>query len=244
MNELSFAARLEQIHARIDAAARRSGRDPRDVCLLGVSKTKPLPLLQEAWQAGLRDFGENYVQDWRDKAREMTPAAGYQGLRWHFIGHLQRNKLKYLIPNDLNDPNEVRCSLIHSVDRAALLEAIAERSRKVGVVTEILLEVNLGGEASKSGCAEDDLPALATQAAALDGVRPLGLMVIPPFWEPETLRPFFQRLRALRDELRAEIPALGEAFKELSMGMSADFEIAVEEGATIVRVGTDLFGRR
>ena len=209
--------------------------------LLGVSKTKPLALLQEAWGAGLRDFGENYVQDWRDRAQFMRPQDGYEGLRWHFIGHLQRNKLKYLLPADAD---KARVSLIHSVDRVSLLEAIAERSERLGVLTRILLEVNLGGEASKSGCREDELQDLATRAASLDGVLPVGLMVIPPFWEAEELRPFFRRLAELRREIRDSVPALGAAFKELSMGMSADFEIAIEEGATIVRVGTDLFGRR
>jgi PLP dependent protein len=239
--ETGFAARHAGIRARMDAAATRSGRDPSDVCLLGVSKTKPLPLLTEAWGAGLRDFGENYVQDWRDKAEQMLPQDGYEGLRWHFIGHLQRNKLKYLIPTDRA---QASVTLIHSVDRPSLLEAIATRSAKLGVETRLLLEVNLGGEASKTGCREEELEGLAARAAALDGVQPVGLMVIPPFWEPESLRPFFRRLRELRSELRERIPALGEDFRELSMGMSADFEIAIEEGATIVRVGTELFGRR
>ncbi len=239
--ETGFKERLAAIQARVAAAATRSGRDPREICLLGVSKTKPLPLLAEAWEAGLQDFGENYVQDWRDKAAQMLPEHGYEGLRWHFIGHLQRNKLKYLLPTD---PARARVSLIHSVDRASLLDAISERSAKLGHQSRILLEVNLGGEASKTGCAEADVYELAARAAALDGVEVAGLMVIPPFWEPEALRPFFRRLRELRSELQERVPALGEAFCELSMGMSADFEIAIEEGATIVRVGTELFGRR
>ena len=227
----SVAARLAAVRARIDAAARACGRDPASVTLVGVGKTQPAPALDAAWDAGLRDFGENYVQEWRAKADLLA----HRELRWHFIGGLQSNKVKYLVG---------RVHLVHSVDRASLLDEIAARSARAGLTTGILIEVNVGNELTKSGCAESELEGLAARAASLPGVSLRGLMGIPPFLAPEEVRPHFRHLRRLRDGLAARLPQLGPAFAELSMGMSSDLEVAVEEGATFVRVGTDLFGAR
>ena len=223
--------RLAAVRGRIDAAARAAGRDPASITLVGVGKMQPVESLDAAWGAGLRDFGENYVQEWRTKA----DALARRDLRWHFIGGLQSNKVKYLVG---------RVHLVHSVDRVSLLDEIATRSARAGLVTDVLLEVNVGNEETKSGCDEAGLEALAARAVDLPGVRLRGLMGIPPFLEPEAVRPHFRRLRELRDALAARLPRLGPAFSELSMGMSADLEVAVAEGATFVRVGTDLFGAR
>jgi len=225
------AARLAAVRARIDAAARRAGRDPAEVTLVGVGKTHAPELLDAAWASGLRDFGENYVQEWRAKADALAE----RDLRWHFIGGLQSNKVKYLVG---------RVHLVHSVDRASVLDEIAARSERAGLVTGVLIEVNVGNEDTKSGCAEADLPGLLARAVSLPGVSVRGLMGIPPFLDAEAVRPHFRRLRELRDQMRGGVPGLGEGFRELSMGMSSDLEVAIAEGATLVRVGTDLFGAR
>jgi pyridoxal phosphate enzyme (YggS family) len=224
-------ARLAVVRERVAAAARAAGREPASVTLVGVGKTQPADRLDAAWAAGLRDFGENYVQEWRGKAEALAA----RDLRWHFIGALQSNKVKYLVG---------RVHLVHSVDRASVLDEIATRSARVGLVTGVLIEVNVGNEETKSGCSEAELEALVARAAASPGVALRGLMGIPPFVAPEAARPYFRRLRQLRDDLRACHPALGDAFCELSMGMSSDLEVAIAEGATFVRVGTDLFGAR
>jgi pyridoxal phosphate enzyme (YggS family) len=225
------AGRLAVVRERIAAAARLAGREPAEITLVGVGKTQPPDLLGAAWAAGLRDFGENYVQEWRGKADALAD----RDLRWHFIGALQSNKVKYLVG---------RVHLVHSVDRASVLDEISTRSARAGLVTGVLVEVNVGNEETKSGCSEAELEALVARAAASPGVALRGLMGIPPFVEPEMARPYFRRLRRLRDDLRARLPGLGDAFRELSMGMSSDLEVAIAEGATFVRVGTDLFGAR
>ena len=193
--------------------------------LLAVSKTKPESLVREAYAAGQRDFGENYVQELVAKAAAL---ADLPDLRWHLIGPLQRNKVKQVVPV---------ASLVHTVDRAALAEELSKRAAAAGRTVRVLLEVNVAGEASKAGCSPDDAPALAAAVRSLPGLSLGGLMTIPPDTEDRELaRPYFRRLREIRD-------AIGD-LPELSMGMSHDFEIAVEEGATIVRVGTAIFGSR
>ena len=208
---MSVAERLAALRAGI----------PAGVTLVAVSKTHPAAAVREAYAAGQRDFGENYAQEWREKADALADLAD---LRWHFIGGLQTNKVKYLAG---------RVAAIHTVDRVELAREISKRFAAKGAVARIYLEVNLGGEASKSGCAPDDTPALAAAVRALAAVEVLGLMSIPP--PEDDPRPHFRALRALRDRL---------GLAGLSMGMSADWKAAIEEGSTCVRVGTAIFGER
>jgi hypothetical protein len=191
------------------------------VALVAVSKTQPAEAIREAYAAGQRDFGENYAQEWREKADAL---ADLPDLRWHFVGSLQTNKVKYLAG---------RVHAIHAVDREELAREISRRFAQKGAVARVLLEVNTGGEATKGGCPPAATPALAEAVRALPAVELAGLMCIPP--PEDDPRPHFQLLRRLRD-------ALG--LRELSMGMSADWRVAVEEGATLVRIGTAVFGER
>jgi PLP dependent protein len=194
---------------------------PAGVTLVAVSKTQPPDAIREAYAAGQRDFGENYAQEWREKADAL---ADLPELRWHFVGSLQTNKVKYLAG---------RVHAIHAVDREELAREISRRFAQKGALARVLLEVNTGGEATKGGCAPADAPGLAEAVRALPSVELAGLMCIPP--PEDDPRPHFQLLRRLRD-------ALG--VRELSMGMSADWRVAVEEGATLVRIGTAVFGER
>ena len=194
---------------------------PAGVTLVAVSKTQPAKAIREAYAAGQRDFGENYAQEWRDKADALADLAD---LRWHFIGGLQTNKVKYLAG---------RVAAIHTVDRVELAREISKRFAAKGAVARVYLEVNVGGEASKSGCAPDEVPALAAAVRGLPAIEVVGLMAIPP--PEDDPRPHFRTLRALRDRL---------GLAGLSIGMSADWRVAVEEGSTCVRVGTAIFGER
>jgi pyridoxal phosphate enzyme (YggS family) len=194
---------------------------PPGVTLVAVSKTHPPEAIREAYAAGLRDFGENYAQEWREKADALQDLAD---LRWHFIGGLQTNKVKVLAG---------RVATIHTLDRPELARELSRRFQAKGAIARVYLEVNVGGEASKSGCAPEDAPALAEAARALPAVELLGVMGIPP--PDEDPRPHFRRLRALRD-------ALG--LPGLSIGMSADWRVAIAEGSTCVRIGTAIFGAR
>ncbi len=194
---------------------------PAGVTLVAVSKTQPASAIREAYAAGQRDFGENYAQEWREKADAL---ADLTDLRWHFIGALQTNKVKYLAG---------RVAYVHTVDRLALAQELSKRFAQQGAVARVFLEVNVGDEESKEGCAPADAHALAAAVRALPAVELVGLMCIPPAGlDP---RQHFKLLRRLRD-------ALG--VRELSMGMSSDWPVAVEEGATFVRVGTAVFGSR
>ena len=194
---------------------------PASVTLVAVSKTQPADAVREAYAAGQRDFGENYAQEWRDKADAL---ADLGDLRWHFIGGLQTNKVKYLAG---------RVHTIHTVDREELAREISKRFGQRGATARVFLEVNVGGEATKAGCAPADVPRLAAAVRALPAVELLGLTCIPP--PEDDPRPHFRALRALAETL---------GLRELSMGMSADWPIAVAEGATVVRVGTAIFGER
>lgn len=221
---------IEQIRGRIDAAALRAGRDPARVRLLAVSKTVPASVIEEAAAAGQRLFGENYVQEFQTKSDEVRAP-----VEWHFIGHLQSNKVKYL---------RGKVALVHSVDRLSLAEEIARQWGKLGRSADILLQVNLGDEETKSGVGEGGIVELARRIAPLAGVRIRGLMALPPWCvDPQEVRPHFRRLRELSEEIAA-LALPGVEMRELSMGMSHDFEVAVEEGATLVRVGTAIFGER
>jgi PLP dependent protein len=227
---MSISSNIEKIRAQIDAAAVSAGRDPSDVRLVAVSKTKPASMVDEAAEAGQLVFGENYVQEFVAKAAEVKSA-----IEWHFIGHLQSNKVKYIAG---------LVAMIHSVDRFSLAEEIDRQWGRLGLVCNILIQVNVSGEATKSGTTSEEARTLVRQVALLQNVRICGLMTMPPFFdEPEAARPYFHELRTLAREIELlDIP--GVSMKELSMGMSGDFEVAVEEGATLVRIGSAIFGSR
>lgn len=228
--------RYNAIKKRVEEACRRAGRDPREVTVVAVSKTKPDWMVEELAAAGVLDFGENKPQELKRKHDEILPDAG---LRWHMIGNIQTNKVKMFVG---------RACLIHSVPDLHIAQAVSAEAVKRDVTAPVLIEVNIADEATKHGLAAQDLAAalgeLVREAAALPGLEIRGLMAIaPPVDDPEENRPYFRRLRELRDALRAEtIP--GAPMTELSMGMTGDFEVAVEEGATFVRVGTAIFGER
>ena len=219
-----------RIRERIAAAAARAGRDPSGVRLMGVTKTVGDDRILQAIEAGIDIIGENYVQEARRKIELMGKSA-----EWHFIGHLQTNKAKYAVR--LFD-------MIHSVNRMSLAEELNRRAAGAGVVCRVLIEVNLGGEESKSGAPPEEAPALIRSVAQMANLSIRGLMTMAPWYEdPERARPCFAGLRAIRDRIAAEnIPNV--AMRELSMGMTDDFEVAVEEGSTIVRVGRAIFGER
>jgi pyridoxal phosphate enzyme (YggS family) len=227
-----LAGNLERVRARIASACARRGRDPSDVTLIAVTKTVPAALIQMATVLGVLDIGENHVQEARAK-RDLLP---HLPTRWHLIGRLQRNKAKEAV---------VLFDTIHSVDSLSLAEelqrqAAARRDRPL----DVLVQVNVSGEASKSGCAPTEALPLARAIAQQPALRLAGLMTIPPLASPaEAARPHFRRLRQLRDEVAAALAREPESLP-LSMGMSADFEVAVEEGAGFVRIGTALFGAR
>lgn len=225
------AQNLALVSQKIEQACRRAEREPKEVTLIAVSKTKPLPLLQEAYDAGCRDFGENKVQELVDKIEAMP-----KDIRWHMIGHLQRNKVKYIVG---------KVFLIHSVDSLRLAEEISRESEKKQVTTSILVEVNVAQEASKFGLLSADAVAdLITQIAALPHIAVKGLMTIAPYTEnPEENRQYFRTLKQLSvDIMQKNIDNV--SMDVLSMGMTGDYEVAAEEGATCVRVGTGIFGER
>lgn len=211
MNAETIASRLARVRKGI----------PAGVGLVAVSKSQPAEAIREAFAAGQRDFGENYVQEWREKADALTDLPG---LVWHFVGSLQTNKVKYLA---------ARVGLIHTVDREELGREIARRWEKAGARARVLVEVNLGGEASKGGCSASQVPALVEALRRLPALEVAGLTAIPP--AEDDPRPHFVALRALRDRL---------GLRELSMGMSGDYPVAIEQGATLVRIGTAIFGER
>ena len=230
MPEPTVTERVNVIRRRIAEACHRCGRDPGEITLLGASKSQPLERMQEAWSAGVRVFGENRVQEALAKMPNLPGE-----IDWHLIGPLQTNKVKKVVP---------RFSTVHSIDRIKLARALDKEARKSDRRIDGLLEVNLGAEESKHGFLPDELPGVVEELTSLQAVRWIGLMAIPPFEsELEAMRPWFQRLRQLRDEL---CPVLGWEGGPgcLSMGMSLDFEVAIEEGATHVRIGTELFGPR
>lgn len=226
---MSLRDNIDGVERRIAEACRRSGRDREDVRLVAVSKKFPLEVILEASRLGLRDFGENYAQELRDKAREAADAD--RALSWHFIGALQRNKVKYVVG---------RADLVHAVDSVPLVAALDKRAAAAGTRVRALVEVN-GGEESKNGIRGSDLREFLGSASVFRNVSLEGLMIMPPYFEdPGMSRQWFSGLREMRDEVSGEFPAI----RELSMGMSNDFEVAVEEGATILRVGSAIFGPR
>jgi len=227
---MSIAANLARIKERIAAAALRAGRRPESVKLVGVTKTVDSPRVELAVQAGLEILGENYVQEAREKISR------FQGrVRWHFIGRLQSNKAKHAV--QLFD-------LIHTVDSLKLAEELDRRAGAIGLIIPVLIQVNLAAEVTRGGVRVENVRALVERAARLDHLRIRGLMTMPPYFDdPDRARPCFRRLRELSEEIAA-LGLPGAEMTELSMGMSGDFEAAVEEGATLVRVGTAIFGAR
>src|SRR3989454_296744 len=259
-----FKSRLDAVRARIERAARRAGRDPGGVALVAVSKSVPVERLREAAACGCRVFGENRVQEalakmeawgdcsWETGASEAPAAPGRargagasepipmggrapDKIDWHLIGPLQTNKIKAAVG---------RFALLHAVDRLEVAERLDRAARERGLAQAILLEVNVAGEKTKHGFSPDELVRLIERMGTFQGIRVLGLMGVPPAaGAPEEARPYFRQLRMLAAEVQARrIP--GVTMRELSMGMSGDFEVAVEEGATLVRIGTALFGPR
>lgn len=221
--------RVFLVRERMEKAAVRAGRSAGGVRLVAVGKRQPADRIREAAEAGLTVFGENYVQEAEEKIRACP------GLEWHMIGKLQRNKAKKAVS---------LFSWIQTVDSHALLSEISRRAVEAGRVVPVLLEVNVGAEESKAGIPPGELPALLEAAPGFPGVSVRGLMAIPPWTEdPEESRPHFRRMRGLFEEYAAR-GGTGPAWTELSMGMSHDFEAAIEEGATMIRVGTAIFGER
>lgn len=228
---MSIAENLAQVKARVAAAAKACGRDEKDILLIGATKMNDAERVREAVAAGLPACGENRVQELRDK----NALGAYEGSELHFIGTLQKNKVKYLVGV---------VKLIHSVDSVELMQAIDNQARKLGLVQDILIEVNTGGEASKSGIAPDELSDVLYEASKLSGIRVRGLMTIPPICVDGTENiPFFQLLKQLFvDNSEKKYDNVYMDF--MSMGMSGDFEAAIACGSNMIRVGTAIFGQR
>lgn len=232
MSEGQLGARLAQIRAQIDAAALKCGRLPREVTLIAISKTHPASIVRQAIELGATDIGENRVQEAEQKINEV----GRTAARWHLVGHLQANKARRAV--QLFD-------VIHSLDSLELARRLDRLCGEEGRENlPVLIQVDLGHEATKTGVNEDELPSLIDGLAGLQRIEVVGLMTLPPFFDdPEQARPFFRRLRELRDDLSAR-GVFRDGKGELSMGMTNDFAVAIEEGATMVRIGTAIFGNR
>ncbi len=221
---------LAQVKENIICAARKAGRDPSEVTLIAVTKTKPVSLISEAYEAGIREFGENKVQEILEKQPQMP-----SDLHWHMIGHLQRNKVKQVIDKTV---------LIHSVDSLRLAETIEEEAARKGLVIPVLLEVNAAGEETKFGLAVQEVLPLVRQISGFSHLKVQGLMTIAPFVDdPEKNRPIFRELKKLSVDI-TEKNINNITMNVLSMGMTNDYMTAIEEGATMVRVGTGIFGER
>ncbi len=227
----SVSSNLAAVRGRLEQAARTAGRVPADIRLVAVSKTFPPAAVREAFAAGQVDFGENRVQEALQKIRETAELHS----RWHLVGHLQSNKARKVAGP---------FAYVHSVDSLELLTRLDQAASEEKAAPKLLIQVDLAGEATKFGARESELPALFEAAAGLQSAEVVGLMLLPPYSDdPEQSRPWFRRLRDIRDGLvRQGVPAT--RLRELSMGMSHDFHVAVEEGATIVRVGSAIFGER
>lgn len=236
--KMAIAENLAAVHKRIAQAAARAQRSPAEVTLVAVSKTKPFAQIAEAVAAGQRDFGENRLEELWQKV-EAAQSAGLDTIRWHAIGTIQSRKTKLAAGP---------FALIHSVDRLKIARRLSRDAADAGLELSVLLEVNVSGEESKHGFSPDGLRAALPELLALPHLRYRGLMTMAPFVDdPEETRPYFRQLRALRDDLRGTFPSARHpraTWEHLSMGMTNDFEVAIEEGATIVRIGTAIFGHR
>ena len=230
IDAVALRARLADVRSRIERAAGRAGRDPASIRLVAVSKTFPAEYVRALADAGQTDFGENKVQEALPKMDQLSD----RQLRWHFLGHLQSNKAK----------KAARFDVVHSIDAAGLIEKLDDAVSASGRQLDMLVQVDLAGEATKHGAREDELAAIFAAARTARAGRVVGLMLLPPAVEdPDAVRPFFRALRDVRGRLLAQ-GVERSMLNELSMGMSHDFEVAVEEGATLVRVGSALFGSR
>jgi PLP dependent protein len=224
----SIATNLDHIRQRVADAADRVGRDPDEIKVIAVSKGRPLELVMEAAEAGQTAFGENRAQELRDKLEKVE-----KDFEWHFIGHLQRNKVNMVVG---------KVAIIHSVDSSELAEAIDSRANVLGITQDILLQVNVSGEENKYGAREDEAAQLLETALSLTGLKVRGLMTIAPLLDEERkARTYFVRLRELRDALTKSYKLTD--LRLMSMGMTQDFEVAVEEGANMVRIGTAIFAK-
>jgi len=227
----TIAENLAGVRGRIEAACKRAGRDPASVKLVAVCKKKPASMVREAYEAGQKCFGENYAQELRDKAKELSDI----DIDWHFIGNLQKNKAKYVAPV---------AKMVETIDSVEIARALAEKLPEGREPLSCLIEVNIGGEAAKSGVAPNGIIPFIKEVLRIPKIALRGLMILPPYEEdPERSRPYFKGLRELLVLVNREL-GLIEPLSELSMGMSHDFEIAIAEGSTIVRVGTAIFGER
>ncbi len=224
----TIGSRLRTVKSQIEQACIRAGRDPGSVTLVAVSKRHSEESIRQAWEAGQRDFGENYAQELRDKSVQL---ADLEGIKWHFIGHLQRNKTKYVVPS---------ASLVETIDSIRLARDISDRAVRLNRKLSVLVQVNVGGEEQKSGCEPDEAGELVSAIEKMSNIEVAGLMTIPPWdLEAEETRLHFKALAGIREKLGG-----AQRLPHLSMGMSHDFQQAVEEGATYVRVGTAIFGQR
>jgi len=229
----TLAANITHVRTNIAEVAERVGRRPEEITLVAVSKTKPVELVKMAYNLGLTDFGENRVQDALPKIAEFH-YEGIQPVRWHMIGHLQSNKVGKIIGS---------FDSVQSIDSLHIAQALNRHAAELELRIPILLQVNVSGEESKEGITPEETPTLARQIAALPQLEVQGLMTIAPLVQnPEEVRPVFRELRGLRDRLRGEVPEC--SWQHLSMGMTDDYCVAIEEGATIVRVGRAIFGER
>ncbi len=226
---MSVRENVENVRKRISAAAKRANRNESEITLIGVSKTKPVELIKEGVDCGICELGENRVQEVLEKYDKI------ENVRWHLIGHLQKNKVKYIVD---------KAELIHSVDSLELAKEIDKQAKKIGKVQKILLEINISGEESKFGITPAEAIPLCGEISRFENIKAEGLMTMAPKEAAEVeLRRIFGGLKKLSEEIRSrQIPGID--MRELSMGMSGDYEIAVEEGATMVRVGTGIFGAR
>ena len=224
------AENLEQVRKNIELACRKAGRDPKEVTLISVSKTKPVSMLQEAYDAGARVFGENKVQEIMDKYDQLP-----SDIQWHMIGHLQRNKVKYIID---------KVAMIHSVDSLRLAQTIEQEAAKKDLIMPVLLEVNVAEEESKFGLKVNEVLPLLQEISTFSHIKVMGLMTIAPFVEnPEENREVFRTLKKLSVDISAK-NINNVTMSVLSMGMTGDYQVAVQEGSTMIRVGTGIFGER
>ncbi|QIV79198.1 YggS family pyridoxal phosphate-dependent enzyme [Fervidobacterium pennivorans subsp. carthaginiensis] len=227
MTEEELRKNYETVLNNIRIHAEKVGRNCDEIKLVAVTKTQPIEVLNLALNVGIKVFGENYAQELRDKAKVLQNL----GIEWHFIGRIQTNKVKYIVPV---------AKLIHSVYRLEELEEIDKVAKKLDKTQLVLLEVNVSGEETKAGLQPEQVRNFLIEASKYTNVKIVGLMTMAPYIEPEMTRVYFKKLRALRDELKSDFPDI----VELSMGMTNDYTVAVEEGSTIVRIGTALFGER
>lgn len=219
---------IKNVHARIEAAAKASGRSKEDITLISVSKTKPIEMLYEANNLGINTFGENKVQELVDKCDKL------ENVHWHFIGSLQKNKVKYIID---------KVDLIHSLDSISLAKEIDKRAKAKNIIASVLVQINIGEEESKSGIHKEELNNFIKEIGEMENLKVCGLMAVPPKCSGDEVRPYFKEMKSLFNNLKSfENDRL--TMKYLSIGMTGDYEVAIEEGSNMVRVGTGIFGQR